>query len=197
MKRICLVFGILVLASAATFAQTSKWIGGGLTISSTDDGNDQTTSSLRITPTIGFVLNDKWAVGGALILGSGKQENGTTEIKTSEVGIKPFARYSLGESGKFAFFGQGELPIVSYKTETETPAANFDSKYSSVGLHVRPGMTYHLSDKFAAELLMPSLMAFNTYSGDAEGSEFRLLFNSGYSIEDYLLEPTISFIYKF
>lgn len=165
-----------------------KWIGGGLTVRSTDYGNGNSASSFELSPEIGFRLSDKWSLGGALVYG---KETDVYDNSTTSLGIVPFARLHIGEAGKFEFFGQGELPIMSYDEEEN------DFESSMVGFRIRPGIAFHFNDKFAAELLMPSLFSFASYGGDADGSEFNFLFNSGYSIQNYVLNPSIVFVYKF
>jgi len=202
MKKIILfVFGVCVFALGA-YAQQSKWIGGGFSYSSTDDGGDKTTSSFGFSPEIGFVLNDKWAIGGGLYFGTANDTPNTiSETNTSKFGIIPFARYYVAQTGKFTFFAQAELPYQTNKVETKTTVGGgtvtTNVEYKSIGLNVSPGVSYDLNDRFALELKMPSILSYYSNSGDYKNSGFSFVLNDGMSIQRYLLNPEFKFVYKF
>jgi hypothetical protein len=201
MKKMIFAMAVLTASVIGANAQNEgKWIGGGLSFTSADNGNNVETSSLSFFPSMGVFVSENWAIGGMLQLSSSKTENSGSSIedKSSSFGLMPFARYYVGSAGRFSFFAQGELPIVSSKSEMKSSGTVVsDSKHTMIGLQVRPGISAQISSRFAAELHMPRLFYFNSYSGDREDSSMGLLFNSGYSIDSYLLSPTIHFVYKF
>lgn len=199
MKKVMISLALVIAMSFSAAAQQgSKWLGGGLTISSTDDGNDNTTSNFSISPRFGYYFNDKWAVGFGLSYSSTTQEDASSnEIKTTGLGLVPFLRYKCVEAGKFNFFGQCELSYTSYNREATTGPVTIKSDYKTTGLDIKPGVAYNINETFAIELTMPSILSYYSNSGDAEGSGMNLGINSGYTIESYLLKPTFSFVYKF
>lgn len=66
-----------------------------------------------------------------------------------------------------------------------------------MGLLARHCIGYKLSEKFSAELLMPQLFAYTSTIGDVDNSCYSFILNKDYSIQNYLINPTISFTYNF
>lgn len=193
MKKLHLLFAFLLIVSASSMAQSyNKWLGGGIGFNSTDKGETK-SSEFTFRPTIGFVLSPEWSLGGSLAFTSGKVENNVSETTTTSFGIIPFARYKFASAGKFAFFGQAELPY----TNTNEENGSVEISYSSFGIQARPGLTYNFTERLGATMLMPNLLYFRSISGDIDQTDTALLLNTGYSISGYFLNPTFSFIYRF
>jgi hypothetical protein len=197
MKKIFILSAITMLVSFSAMAQKGeKWIGGGFSYWNNENNEGIKNSSFSFKPEIGFMLSEKWALGGGLIFETSKEE-AASEITRKTFGIQPFVRYYFGEAGKFKFFAQGELPFTSTNVENDYGTVSSKYSYSTLGLIARPCIGYKLSEKFSAELLMPQLFAYTSTIGDVDNSSFSFILNKSYSIEDYLLNPTVSFIYKF
>jgi outer membrane protein W len=189
------VFAMLLAGLATTIsAQESKtrWIGGTLILQSQENG--QKTSSTTFMPEVGFHLNENWSVGGRVGFSSYKQENviGETQ-KTNTVSLVPFARYTFGAQSGLNFFGQGELPLHFYGGEYYNGSSMESS--NSVGFIIRPGLSYSFSPKWGLNMLMPPILQFR--DGPDSSSYFRFGINDGYSIQDYFLETSIGFVYRF
>lgn len=202
MKKTLLILAVMAVGISAYAQQGGKWLGGALTFNSSEDAAGLKSSGFSISPRLGYNLNDKWAIGIALGYSTSTVENSAiSETTTSGIGIVPFIRYNCVEAGKFVFFGQAELGYTSYESEFSTPvgSANVSTKtdYSTTGLNINPGVAYNINESFAVELIMPNIFDYYSYSGDRDGSGMSFAFNSGYSIQNYFLSPTFSFVYKF
>lgn len=202
MKKTLLILGVMAIGVSAFAQQGSKWLGGALSFNSDEDAAGLKSSGFSISPRFGYYLNDKWAIGIGLGYSTSSVENSaTSETTTSGIGIVPFIRCNCVEAGKFVFFGQAELGYTSYESEftTQVGPANVSTKtdYSATGLSINPGVAYNINESFAVELIMPNIFDYYSYSGDRDGSGMSFAFNSGYSIQNYFLNPTFSFVYKF
>lgn len=195
MKKTLLVFALAAVAGVSVVAQQgSKWLGGSLTLGSTDNGSGTETSSFSIAPSFGYYLNDAWAIGIGVGYSSNTTETSNAETKSTGLTVNPFVRYKGWEIGKFAIFGQANLLYSSNETETTIGGVTVKADGSTTGLNVVPGLSYNLNESFALEMTAPSI--FNYYSNSDNGpSGMSFLFNSGYSIQSYLLNPTFSFVY--
>lgn len=133
--------GMLTCNSFAQFSKGDRMAGASLATliynsGSTDSKVDQIGSSksisksynINISPTLGWFLSEKTAVGGSLILNpSGSkityEQNNTTfqsdQNNRFDIGLGGFARHYLGKSGNLLPFGQFgfNLGISSLKTE--------------------------------------------------------------------------------
>lgn len=181
---------VLVFAMGLIFqvsAQDAKmWLGGTLGISSVDNGiNEQSTTTFM--PEFGYHLNEKWAIGGRVGFSNTKEETVATTRKINTTSIVPFARYTFGNPSAFSFFGQGELPLNFY-------GGDIDSD-SSIGVRIRPGFSYAFSQKWGLHMMMPPVLSYESGPGDL--SSFRLRVNDGYSIQEYIFNAQIGFVYRF
>ncbi|WP_010664388.1 outer membrane beta-barrel protein [Marinilabilia salmonicolor] len=193
MKRI--VFSItftLIMFISASAQEGTMWLGGTINISS-NTSNDLTTSRTTLMPEFGYNLNSSWAIGGRLGFSTLKDEDPAGTQKNTTTSIIPFARYSFANLGNFKIFGQGELPLNFYGGEF-ADGTSMDSS-NSIGLRVRPGITYAFNENWGFNMLMPSVFAFTSSSNDT--SSFKFGINDGYSVQEYLLNTAIGFIYKF
>lgn len=190
MKKLMIIALLALLVNFGLMAQNNMWIGGTISVNSSDQGTNE-SSSTTFMPQFGLHLNPKWSVGGSLGFSSSRNDNGTFETKYNTTSIVPFARYWFSEAGNVRFFGQGELPIRFHGGKI---GDNDLDGYSSVGLVARPGLGFSLSDKWGLTMLMPPVFSFENSDGD---SYFYFGINDGYNIQDYLLDTSIGIIYKF
>jgi hypothetical protein len=193
MKRILFSIALIsILAVSATAQEGTMWIGGTINISS-NTTNDMTSSSTTIMPEFGYNLDMNWAIGGRLGFNTSKDEQAVGTNKTTTTSIVPFARYTFGNLGNFKIFGQGELPINFYGGEFADGTSKDNS--NSFGLRVRPGLSYSFNDNWGFNMLMPSVFAFTSNSNDSSAFHFGI--NDGYTVQSYLLDTAIGFVYKF
>src|SRR5690554_7449895 len=55
---------ILCFTTSAAFAQTKMWVGGTLSVASSDNGDSESTATFM--PQFGMHLNENWSLGGSL-----------------------------------------------------------------------------------------------------------------------------------
>lgn len=192
MKRFVFISLLSVLfAFSSTAQEQPMWVGGTLNVSS-ETVNDNTTSRTTIMPEFGYHLNDNWAVGGRMGFSFARQDMADGTEKNNTFSIVPFARYTFAQVKKFRIFGQGELPLRFHSGEF-ADGSSMDNT-NAIGLNVRPGLTYAFNDKWGFNMLMPPVFSF--VSGD-DYSAVEFGVNDGYTLQNYLLNTSIGFIYKF
>lgn len=195
MKRLPLIAILLVALSVMAVGQDSKmWIGGSLQFSSTNNYGDK-ASGFSLMPEFGYAVNSNFAVGGAIGFSTSSTEADGADNKdiNNTFSLKPFVRYSAIKFEKITIFAQGELPLNFHGGKYDDGTSK--NSYNSVGINVLPGLSYALNEKWGATLIMPSIFSFVTYSNDYTNVGFRV--NSGYTLQGYLLNASIGFIYKF
>jgi hypothetical protein len=202
MNKKTLLIAALALFTSATFAQRgTKWLGGTISSRSTNSDDDKETS-FTFAPEFGYYVSDRWAIGGMLAFSNSteivKSEN--TDTETHATVFTPFARYTFAKVRKFDFFVNGGLSFGSSKTEDNYYDDEYSSHFFILGIH--PGISYNISNKFAAQIHFPSLIHY--YSGttefDSDSYDFDqsyIGFNDGYTIQSYFLDAGFAFIYKF
>ena len=197
MKKIILtVFMGLFLVTSSFSQESSKWIGGTLLVSDLSDHSEDSYESSRITliPEFGYRLNGKWSIGGRAGFTKDKRDISVGMRQENSIHIIPFARYEFANLGKFKVFGQGELPISFIEMDFSDDGYT-DQNYNSVGLNVRPGLSYSFNENWGFQVLMPTILRFENRSNDY--SVFKFGINDGYNIQEYLLETFIGFRYQF
>jgi hypothetical protein len=148
MKKI--ILSILAVAAFGTanaqeestvngFSKGDKFVEGSFSFRSGDFED-----SWAFNPSMGYMLDDKWAVGGRLNFGGSKDNN--TNDKESVLGITGFARYyflSLGETKSFQAFGEAGL---GYSAITEDPNVGDKSTDNTLNANISIGIeaTYKL-----------------------------------------------------
>jgi len=155
MNKISIVVFALVVFTTCVHAQTSSgnmMLGGSLDFSSVsrESGNANDVSSITFSPSFGYFVSDKLAVGTSLTLSSTRSGTGAGKTINTSFGLGPFARYYMFTSNEnFAFFGQAGLSFASGKTD---PAAGGVTKNSSISFSVFPGAAYFFNEHWALEL---------------------------------------------
>jgi len=198
MNKKTLLIATLALITSATFAQKgSKWLGGTLSTQSTNlDGDKE--SSFTFAPEFGYYLSDRWAIGASLAFENSKEKNESdnTDTETHSTAFTPFARYTFAKVRKFDFFVNGGLSFGSYTIEDNYYDEEYSSHFFALGIH--PGITYNISDKFAAQVHFPSLVQFaSSTTDDYDYDSSYIGINDNYTIQSYFLEAGFGFIYKF
>src|SRR5690554_6521180 len=189
MKKSILMLMLVAFATSAAFAQTKMWVGGTLSVASSDNGTVQ--SATTCMPQFGMHLTENWSLGGSLGFSSSKTEAGGIESKSNVTSIVPFVRYWISQPGTFRFFRQRELPLRFYGGDVHD---NDLDSYNSVGLVLRPGVGISLSERWGLTMLMPPVFSSENTDGN---SDFYLGINDGYNIQDYILDTSLGIIFKF
>lgn len=185
------VFAFALVATASS-QEGTKWIGGTVNISSETQG-DYTSSSTTLMPEFGYNLDNNWAIGARLGFSTTSEDEAGGTDKSTTTSVIPFARYNFSNFGNFRVFGQGELPLNFYGGENPDGSSKGDS--NSIGLRVRPGISYAFNESWGFNMLMPSVFSFT--SGSNNSSSFKFGVNDGYTVQSYLLSTSVGFVYKF
>ncbi len=176
----------MVLTSVAILAQENPYLvaerpflGGGLSVSITDEENANNTltsqiteefSSFGISPTYGKFISNRWAVGVTFNITSSDYkrisalDNSTnTSIRnTTRVGITPFFRRFIPITERFGAFIQPQLPytyqIGSIEDKFRDPTdpanntgSNFIDQSHRIGLGMIGGLYYFVNRHFSLE----------------------------------------------
>lgn len=201
MKKLLLAGAVALFGlSNAQIAKGTAYLSGQINYSSEDSrtNNDAKTETLRIIPTAGYFVGTNLAVG----LGVGYKQTtdkyttslfagpitSTSVNKNIEdaVVVAPFVRKYWTIADKLYIFGQLEVPMEfgNYKTEytettvntiTNSTSINSNSaktKYTSVGVNVKPGLDYFLNKNWSIEATIGEF-GFNTYKLDVDGADNR------------------------
>ena len=155
-----IVFTAIILNSNAQVfigGDFSTQLSGGKTKSGSNSVDQPSTATFRLSPKVGFFLNDDFAIGAEVLLGiSTTNDKATpTETKTTGAswGIAPFARYSVAEMGKFSVLLEGTAGISGTTTKSKTGSSSVDLPSTlTIGLGVTPMLSYNLSNKINLEL---------------------------------------------
>lgn len=131
MKKVFLTLALMVTTMVAS---AQFYVGGGIGYSKTKAGDIESTV-FSITPEIGYVLNEDWAIGATLGF-----ENQEDVSKT--FAIEPYVRYTLFKAGGFSLFADGCVGFGTVK-----PEGGDNSTIWSVG--VQPGISYKINKDFS------------------------------------------------
>lgn len=118
MKKTFLAAALLM--SMATLGQTeqkSVLVGGSFALR-TGEGSNQ----FQFNPTVGYFFADNFAFGGTLSFNSQK----LGQVKSSDFGIGPFARYYFGNTSTKPFV-VGEFDFLSSKTKSSLTSTEIKS----------------------------------------------------------------------
>lgn len=170
-KKVIALSALFVLFNMNSKAQF--YVGGSLSYTSTklsNSGNDQSGSSFKIMPEIGYCLNEKVSLGvqagyahgyaafGSLtatdiqpainIIASGYADISEETMKLNSFTIMPYIRYNVLDLGKFHFFLEGATGYTNIKSDGiiaigEQPKQEFN--LDAFEIAVRPGITLDLS----------------------------------------------------
>lgn len=177
MKKLLIASAVALFGlSNAQIAKGTVYLSGsvGYSQEETNNGNLK-TENFNVLPTAGFFVAPNFAVG----LGIGYQTEKTTAVSTTTIGnvttvntavekypafvVAPFARKYWTLSDKLYFFGQlavpmqfgkaeGEVSSVSTNgTTTVSTSTSAESKYTQVGVTVKPGLDYFLNKNWTIE----------------------------------------------
>lgn len=165
MKKVLLTLSAAVALTFAANAQTEKGnviLGGNVSYDySTVKGSDVESHALGILPSVGFFVNDNFAIGTSV--GYTYEKNSATSgffgsEKINEFSVAPFARLYKGD-GNFKFFGQLSVPM-GWGT-----GKNGDDKVGSInryGVELAPGFAFFPTEKIGIELSVKGLYYQNT-----------------------------------
>lgn len=201
MKKV-LFSAVALLAFGFANAQEEKSFGfakgdfimeGNLSFGSTNDKNTEVkTNNFGFNPKVGYFVNDKFAVGVELGIGSDKREvAGTDTDKNSNFDAGVFGRYYFLDLGKrFKTYAEAGLGMESGK------AGLADDKYSGFGFGAGLGMNYFVSDSFAINFALTDVLSYSSKKWD--GAENVSEFNANVNVfNNFFTTAQFGLTYKF
>lgn len=214
MKKIALI--AIAMMAFATMANAQLYVGGSLGINNNnskeiDNGKTElnpSSTSIGISPEVGFFLSDNFAVGAYINTNFTFNNNRDTatvvKTNTTSWGITPYARWYAIQSDKFGVFLEGQLFFMHQGGKTKAGGVTADApKTNSFGLQIVPGLSYNLTDNLQLQMRLDVLGANFTHttitSADGKNKEISnncgLNFNSRNALR--LANVQVGFIYKF
>ncbi len=161
MKKVLMT--LMVMFAVVTAYAQEMYLAGGISLWS---NHDSEVTTFSISPEFGYGLNEKWSVGGQLILdlrGGDGVVHGTT---TTAFAIAPYARYSYYENSIVRLFLDMGFGLSVNKVKDADADAGFE-------LGVKPGIAVKLNDNFS----FVSRVGFAGFRQDYRGAN-----NSGFGV---------------
>lgn len=171
------------------FSKGDKFVEGSLFIRSGDAVQD----SWSFNPSMGYMLDDKWAVGGRLNFGGGDLMNNNG--KYSNIGITAFARYyflTLGESKSFNAYGEFGL---GYTSKTNDPNVGSKTTDGALNANIDLGMNYFFTSHWAVTFELANILSYNSYNPENADSSSDLEVNINL-YKNIFAQPTFGVLYK-
>jgi hypothetical protein len=169
MKKILCCLLIAVTSSAVVKAQTDKgdWmVGGGLTINTTEGA-----SSFAFMPNAGYFFAKGFAAGAEMVVSFAK----LGEIKTSELGIGPFARYYFElKEPVFKPYAHIGFKLSSVRTK----AFGMSETETATGFLLGLGGAYFINDNVAID----GLAGYNHTKVENSDGNGGFLFRIGFQV---------------
>ena len=174
-------------AKGITFQKGDMFIEGSIKIST-----GGTADYYGFSPKFGYLLNDKFAVGGKLNFSSNKVE--ATQEKTNVFGIGAFARYYFLELDKKRFKAYAEAGLGYGRNKVETPLNTNDS--NSITADINVGLNYFVTKNIAVTFVLANVLSYNSVSPEngASSNTFNLNINLFENIFD---QPQFGLLYRF
>ena len=139
--------------TAKGFAKGDMFAEGSFSIRSGD-----VEDSWSFTPKVGYMINDKIALGGFLAFSG--SENSTND-KVGTFGLGAFARYyflSLGADKAFQAYGELGLGYSSIKTDPDGGGSSTDS---AMNANIDLGINYFFTSHWAATFELANILSYN------------------------------------
>lgn len=216
MKKFALI--AIAMLAMGPLAKAQLYVGGSLNISgnnSKEVENKKTelnpsSTTLGISPEVGFFLSDNFAVG--VYLESQftflNDRDSANPVKTNRTtwGIAPYARWYAIQSDKFGVFLEGQLFFLHNGGKTTAGNTTVAGpKTNAFGLNIVPGLSYNLTDNLQLQMRLDVLGANFTHTTTTTeiGNDKRKDISNNYGLNinthDALRLATVSFgfIYKF
>lgn len=150
---------LFVSGSLNLTTESSEVTSGG----TTNEG--PTTTTFRLSPKVGYYLNEDFAIGAGIGFSSNKTTtpgNPETVDKSGFFYLNPFARYYLLREGNFAVLGEGGLNFGFGSSETTSGGTtNEGPSESFFQIYAAPMIEYSLTDMVALEASV-GILTFET-----------------------------------
>ena len=148
------------------FSQGDIFVEGTMQFDSTNDKNTETkTNAFTFTPKAGYFINDKFAAGLNLAIGSTKIEMpGVADDKSSNFGIRGFGRYYFLDLGK-RFKTYTEFGVAYNNTELPTVDVN------TFGFDAGLGINYFIKKNIAITYGFSNILSYASTKADESGAK--------------------------
>lgn len=150
---------ISIAAMLACVGMNAQFIAGGsleLSTESFEQKDADNENIFKISPLVGYQLNDKLIVGASATLGIERGFEYWPDYKQTTFSISPFAMYELWNSDKISFYGKAAFTYYTSTVEYSQPMYNAlgepdgkkkeSHKYSSFGLGLAPVLEFAMTD---------------------------------------------------
>lgn len=177
------------------FSEGNVFLEGSVDFGSTNDKNTEVkTSVFNFNPKVGYFLNDKFAVGVELGIGSGKTTMPSTpDSKSSSMYAGVFGRYYFLDLGdRFKTYTEFGFGINSDKV------GDADSdKSNGFGIGAGLGMNYFVTPKIAISFGLSNVLNYETSKTKADGDKGSSSFDVNVNVFDnFFNTPTFGLLYK-
>jgi len=162
MKKVIIL--LVALFAAVTLSNAQLYVSGGVGIHSDggkyisggDTKNFPSVLTLNISPQVGFFLSNDFLVGLEIDfarLSTKDPDDVNNKASATGFGIGPFVRARMLEAGGFGFWMEGafQFGVVNAKFTSGGDTRNAD-KYTGIGLHAMPVLSYDFSSSLSVEL---------------------------------------------
>lgn len=167
MKNIFLfIFFVLPAMATAQFTKGDAFLGGTVSGSlgnnSSDNSMNTKSRDLRIAPIVGFLISDRFALGGKLEFGLSKNisETSSSQITSTNknYGVGAMGKYFFPLSEKFMFALTGNIYYSRSHFENQSNGGVVnDIKGYTLGLTVNPTFLYFPSKRWGFEANIGSI----------------------------------------
>lgn len=194
MKKIIALIGLSIVLSNFSHLSAQLYLGGSISLNGStyesldyysDQAREYSNNYVRISPQVGYFLNDKFLIGMSVGFGNYKSTSesedihvDTVYIDTYERGsrsivIDPFIRHYISLGEKFSLYNQLGVRYSFGKNDYEDLNASIQRTYngevdfSSFTAYLKPSINVSLSDKLSLEFSFIELY-YNSYSSNSE-----------------------------
>ncbi len=177
-------FGFATKAQNFGFQKGDVILEGAIGVSTSDNKTTELkTSSINFSPSVGYFVTDKVAVGLNLGYGESKTTNysGSTDsyTKTNSIAIGVFGRYyflDLGE--RFKAYSQAAIGYNQMGGESNNGTVTIkNDKVNSFGIGAGIGANYFLTKKMAIGYQFANVINFSSSKVDKSGAKATNSFN--------------------
>ena len=136
------IFLTMALAIAGLTANAQVFVGGEVGFWRNWDGNH---TEVSVRPEVGYVLSDKWAIGTGLDV----VYNYYNGLKSTAVGVSPYARYTFTKFGPVSLFLDGGVAYYHIKNKYKTALGDVEGDGNAFEVGIKPGLAVNITPKLS------------------------------------------------
>ena len=204
MKKLIIVFIIMVAATITSNAQPFIELGGGINFRDGKYENEGKTKALdfNVSPRVGYQINNNVSAGISFYYYDGSIKNiPTNDIrngsKTENFRLAAFSRYKLLGMGKFSLLAESSIGFDKRNSYLTGLEKNKLYSESTVAFNIAPVFSYKLSEKLDL-IAVCNFLNFGYYYGEYKSNSMKYSFhNFGFNANNTPFHLTIGFKYNF